>query len=58
MIMMRFAQNFLILLAIGWFFAESPAQAQTSEAALKDRVGQLLERLDAPGLGAIWWNQG
>ncbi len=48
MIKTRFVRSYLFLLALGLFLVENPAKAQTSEAALKDRVGQLLERLDAP----------
>ena len=46
--MKRFGSIYGIVLAAGLSMTGPFASAQTSDAALKDRVGQLLERLDAP----------
>jgi class 3 adenylate cyclase len=40
------------VLMLGLAVATSPAQAQVSEAALKDRVAQLVERLESPKMEA------
>jgi hypothetical protein len=44
----RFVRLGVTAVLLAWSGVNLPARAQTSDAALKDRVAQLLERLDAP----------